>query len=266
MAVVRARVVAVVLPLMLAVVSASCGPSVDEGGGGEDRSGGASTVVTGSITVLAAASLTTAFTDLAHDFEQRHPGASVTISFGPSSGLARTIVQGAPADVFATADPDWLDPVTDEGLAVAEPAVFARNTLRIAVPSNNPAQVRGITDLANDQLLVAVCAPEVPCGEAAERVFQLTDVSVEPDTFGRDVRSVLTLVRTGEVDAGLVYQTDVQDASAEVEGIDIPEAADAANDYAILALDENPTARAFVDYVLDEPGRQILRKAGFELP
>jgi molybdate transport system substrate-binding protein len=159
--------------------------------------------------------------------------------------------------------------VTDAGLADGEPTVFAANVLQIAVPAGNPAGVTGPADFAREELALAVCAPDVPCGAASEDVFAAAGVTPLPDTQEEDVRAALTKVELGEVDAALVYATDVTAAGDAVEGIAFPEAEDAVNDYPLVTLAEAPNAdaaRAFVDLVLSDEGQQALDAAGFRAP
>lgn len=242
------------------------GHADDESVGG---AGGTAGEVTGDITVFAAASLTDTFTELGREFETAHPGTSVTFSFAGSSALAQQILSGAPADVFATASPATMALVVDEDLTEEEPVVFVTNQLQIAVPAGNPAGVTGLEDLADEDLTVALCAEEVPCGAASVRVFEAAGLTPAPDTYEEDVRATLTKVRLDEVDAALVYQTDVLSAGDEVEGIDFPESAEAVNDYPIAALREAPNAeggQAFIDFVLSEDGQEVLGAAGFGTP
>lgn len=228
--------------------------------------------LTGEVVVLAAASLTDAFTAIAEDFEAANPGVTVTLSFGASSALAQQIVAGAPADVFAAASPATMGDVVDAGAATGEPAVFVRNRLQIAVPAGNPGGVEGLADLADsadEDLTIALCAEQVPCGAAAARAFAAAGITPAPDTLEQDARATLTKVRLGEVDAALVYRTDVLVAGDEVEGIDFPEADAAVNDYPIVVLADAPhpsVAEAFVAHVRSETGRKALTDAGFELP
>ena len=158
--------------------------------------------------MLAAASLTEAFTQIGKDFEAEHPGHSVAFSFGSSATLATQIVQGAPADVFAAASPATMKLVSDAGAADA-PTNFASNTLQIAVPKNNPHKITGLHDFADKNARIAICAPQVPCGAAAIKVFALAKISPQPDTLEQDVKATLQKVASDEVDAALVYQTDV---------------------------------------------------------
>ncbi len=222
----------------------------------------------GSITVLAAASLKESFTAVGKAFEQANPGTTVTFSFGSSSGLAQQIMQGAPADVFASASQKNMQQVVD-AKAAADPVPFARNVLEIAVPKDNPAKVTALADLARPGVKVALCQPQVPCGDLARRMLAAAGVTVQPATLESDVKATLTKVRLGEVDAGLVYVTDVKAAGGEVTGIDLPAGADQATTYPIAALtaSANPgLAQAFVRFVLSEPGRAELTEAGFRSP
>ncbi|WP_018686015.1 molybdate ABC transporter substrate-binding protein [Actinokineospora enzanensis] len=230
-----------------------------------EPSGSAPAGVTGKVTVFAAASLTETFTALGKDFEAAHPGTQVTFNFAGSSALAQQIQQGAPADVFASAAPANMQQVTD---AVA-PVTFVRNQLEIAVPKGNPGHITGLKDFADAGRKIALCAEQVPCGAAAKKVFTATGITAAPDTLEQDVKAALTKVRLGEVDAALVYQTDVKSAGDAVEGIPFAESAQAINDYPIAVLAKAPNsagARAFVDYVLSDKGRKVLTDAGFAAP
>ena len=221
-----------------------------------------------TLTVYAAASLTDVFDRLGGQFREEHPGIDLSIGYGSSSGSARAIIEGAPIDVFASADEVQMQVVTDAGLA-PDPVVFTANVLTIAVPEGNPARVTGLGDFARDDLALAVCAPEVPCGAAAERLFELAGVTAAPDTYEEDVRSALNKVELGEVDAALVYATDVRALPGSVDGIDLPEAEQVVNRYPIAVVSgaRNPeAAQAFVDLVLSEDGRRALADHGFRAP
>jgi molybdate transport system substrate-binding protein len=205
---------------------------------------------------------------LGKQFEAANPGTTVTFSFAASSALATQIVNGAPADVFASASPTNMDQVVSAAEASA-PATFAKNTMQIAVPAANPAGVTSLDDLAKPTVKVAVCQPQVPCGRAAAKVFQNAKISVTPVTQEPDVKSVLTKVALGEVDAGVVYVTDVKAAGQKVKGIAIPAGVDTSTAYPIVALthSQNPTtAQAFVAYVLSPAGTAVLTAAGFQQP
>jgi molybdate transport system substrate-binding protein len=239
------------------------------GCGGDDDAGPDSKGPSGKVVVLAASSLTESFTALGQAFEAEHPGTTVSFSFAASSELATQIEQGAPADVFASASPATMAQVSDAGDTAGKPVTFVRNTLEIAVPAGNPAKVTGLADFAKKDLTIALCAPEVPCGAAADKVFAAAKVTPAPDTLEADVKATLAKVTIGEVDAALVYKTDVIAAGDKVEGIDFPEAAGAVNDYPIAVLADSPkpaTAEAFVDLVMSAGGQKVLTEAGFQLP
>jgi len=257
------RVVA--LAALTAVSLVACGS--DDGSSGSSSPSGAQ-AVSGDVTVFAAASLTESFDELGKQFEAEHPDAKVTFNYGGSSALAKQINEGAPADVFASASPKNMDEVTDAGNA-ADPTDFVSNTLMIVVPKGNPGGIKGLADFADESKKIALCAAEVPCGAAAEKVFTAAKITPKPDTLEQDVKAVLTKVELGEVDGALVYETDVQSAGGKVEGIGFPEAADAVNVYPIVVLEEAPNAdgaKAFVDFVLSDKGQTVLTKAGFDKP
>ena len=223
---------------------------------------------TGTITVFAAASLTETFTQLGKQFQSAHPGDTVKFSFGPSSGLATQITSGAPADVFASASPTNMQDVVSAGYA-SSPQNFAKNTMEVAVPPNNPAKVTSVNDLAKHSVKVALCQPQVPCGKVAAEVFQNAGITVKPVTLQPDVKSVLTQVETGNVDAGMVYVTDVMAAGSKVKGVTIAANDNASTLYPIATVSsskEKPIADAFVAYVLSPAGQSVLTAAGFEKP
>jgi molybdate transport system substrate-binding protein len=253
--------VAVVLAL------ASCGsPSGSSGEDGASTTAPGTGALSGTLTVFAAASLTDVFGELGDQLMAGNPDLEVQFNFAGSSALATQIVQGAPADVFASANEPQMAVITDADLQASEPVVFTENALQIAVPAGNPAGVTGLEDFAREELALAVCAPEVPCGAAAERVFESAGVTPRPDTLEEDVRAALTKVEFGEVDAALVYASDVASAGDAVEGIEFPEAEDAVNDYPICVLADAPNpdaAQAFVDLVLSAAGQAALEAAGF---
>ena len=225
--------------------------------------------LSGTVTVFAASSLTESFTAIGKDFEATHPGVTMKFNFEGSSKLATQINEGAPADVFASAAPANMATVTDEGNALDSPTVFVRNQLVIAVPKGNPEGIKTLGDLAKPDLKVALCAEQVPCGAASKKALDAGDVELTPVTLEPDVKGALTKVRLGEADAALVYRTDANAASDEVDGIEFDESAQAINDYPIVVLKESENkagAKAFVDYVLSEKGRTVLTKAGFQSP
>lgn len=225
--------------------------------------------LSGTLTVFAAASLTETFSELGDVLMAANPDLTVVFSFAGSSALAAQIVSGAPADVFAAASSVTMQTVVDDAGGALTPVVFVRNTLQIAVPVDNPAGITGPADLARPELTIALCAPEVPCGAAAEKAFAAAGVTPSPDTLEQDVKAVLSKVVLGEVDGALVYRTDVIAAAGQVQGIDFPEASAAVNDYPIAVLDDagNPeAARAFVELVVSPEGQDVLAGAGFDSP
>lgn len=253
------RTAVAVLAALAALALTSCGD--DSSPSAAPSSAGLS----GTVNVFAAASLTGTFTQLGKDFEAAHPGVKVVFNFAGSSALATQINQGAPADVFASAAPKNLDQVTDKGT----PTTFAKNELEIAVPKGNPAKITGLTDFANKDRKIALCAEQVPCGAAAKKVFEAAKLTPQPDSLEQDVKAAITKVSLGEVDAAMVYKTDVLAAKDKVEGIEFPEASQAVNDYPIATLTKaaNPDgAKAFVDFVLSARGKTVLTEAGFVTP
>jgi molybdate transport system substrate-binding protein len=261
------RLIGAVAAVATLTLTAGCG--ADPGGGSAtttlSASGGA---VSGTITVFAAASLTESFGTLGRQFEAAHPGTTVRFNFGASSTLAQNIQQGAPADVFASASAKNMQQVVDAGEA-SGPATFATNVMEIAVPPDNPAKIATVADLARKGVKVALCQAQVPCGTVAKQVFDKQRLSVTPVTEGADVKAVLTAVQLGEVDAGMVYRTDVRAAGSKVTGIEIPADQNASTAYPIVALKNAPdaaTAAAFVAYVLSADGGKVLSAAGFAGP
>ncbi|MEV0620608.1 molybdate ABC transporter substrate-binding protein [Nonomuraea sp. NPDC050404] len=256
---------AIALPVALALAGLSgCGSGEPAATSASSPAGGGAK----EVTVFAAASLTGTFTELGKTFEAAHPGTTVRFNFGSSATLAQQIVQGAPADVFAAASPATMKTVTDASLA-GSPATFVRNKLQIAVPADNPAKVDELKDLTDPKVKVALCAEQVPCGAAAVKALAAAKLTVKPVTLEQDVKATLTKVQLGEVDAALVYRTDVIASAGKVRGIEFPEADQAVNDYPIATVAKAPAgdaARQFVDLVLSQQGKDVLTKAGFEAP
>jgi molybdate transport system substrate-binding protein len=225
--------------------------------------------LSGNVVVFAASSLQVTFTKLIADFETANPGLKVTPSYGGSDTLAAQITQGAPVDVFAAASTATMGTVTTAGDAVGTPQVFAKNELEIAVAPNNPDHIATLADVTMSGVKLAVCAPTVPCGAAATKAFAAASLTPHPVTLEQSVTAVLTKLELGEVDAGIVYQTDVQSAGSKVTGVNFTEAASAINTYPIAVLKgaKNPTgAQAFVAYVVSAAGQQLLQAAGFQQP
>jgi molybdate transport system substrate-binding protein len=253
---------------LAAIAVAGCSSSSSSSSGGSAPSASPASSPTGTITVFAAASLMGTFTQLGQQFDTAHPGDTVKFSFGPSSGLSTEITSGAPADVFASASPTNMDTVVSAGDA-ASPQDFAKNTMEVAVPPNNPGKVTSLNDLAKKSVKVALCQPQVPCGVVAAEVFKNAGIKVKPVTLQPDVKSVLAQVELGSVDAGMVYVTDVMAAGTKVKGVTIPANDNASTLYPIATISsskEKSIAQAFVAYVLSPAGQQVLTAAGFQSP
>ncbi|NUT36382.1 MAG: molybdate ABC transporter substrate-binding protein [Hamadaea sp.] len=252
------------LAAVAAVALAACG-----GTGSGTPPAAAGTAPTGTVTVFAAASLTESFTRIAEDFEAANPGVKVTFNFAGSSALAAQINQGAPADVFASASPATMKTVTDAGNGDGGAATFVKNQIVIAVPKGNPHGVATLADLSKPGVKVAICAAQVPCGAAAKKALATAAGTLTPATLEQDVKAALAKVTLGEVDAALVYRTDVKAAAADVDGIEFAESAGAVNDYPIVALKDAPNktaAQAFIAWIRSAKGMAVLTAAGFQAP
>jgi len=227
------------------------------------------TSLSGEITVFAAASLKATFTELVEQFEAANPGTTVTLNFAGSADLVTQIIEGAPADVFASADLNNMTKLTDQDLVDGEPIDFATNVLEIAVPPTNPAGIATFADLAEPGVKLVVCAPEVPCGAATVKVADAAGVALSPVSEESSVTDVLGKVTSGEADAGLVYITDVIAAGDAVEGVEFAESSEAVNSYPIAALtasEAGDLAQAFIEFVTSEAGQSVLAAAGFGQP
>lgn len=223
-----------------------------------------------TLRVLAAASLAEVVATLGERFEADHPGLRIQYSFNGSAELVAGVRGGSPGDVLVTADASTMEGVVRAGASVTRPVVVARNRLALAVPGGNPGRVRSLADLARDDLVVALCAPEVPCGSAAERLFSAVGVAPSVDTYESSVTGVLSKLMLGEVDAGLVYRTDLTVAGSAVTSVPLPpEASDVVNDYPAVVLrsaQNRRLAKDFLAYLQTPDARAELRRAGFELP
>lgn len=239
------------VPLLVAACSSSGG----NGGG----------AISGKLTIDAASSLTEAFGTLQHQFEKAHPGTHITFNFGASSDLATEITNGQPVDVFAAASTSTMAQVH----SAKHPTNFATNKLEIATPPSNPAHITSLQDLAKPGVKVAVCDPSVPCGDVAQTVFQNAKVTVKPAADETDVKSVVAAVESGEVDAGMIYVSDVRAAGSKVHGVPIPASVNSTTTYQIAALSGagNPAAaKAFVHLVDSSAGQAVLARDGFGKP
>jgi molybdate transport system substrate-binding protein len=223
--------------------------------------------ISGNLTVLAAASLTDAFTMIGDQVHRKYPGISTTFSFAGSPTLVTQIQQGAPADIFASADQATMQKVTSGGFTSGTPSVFAHNKLEIAVQAGNPKHITSLDDLTNPSVKVVVCAPAVPCGSYSTATFAKAGIKVTPVSQEQDVKSVLTEVGLGEADAGIVYVTDVKSAHSQVTGVTIPDNMNTTANYPIAELrttQSDAAAKVFVDYVLGPEGQATLASFGFE--
>jgi molybdate transport system substrate-binding protein len=228
------------------------------------------------VLVLAAASLTDVFEQLETAFEAKNPTIDVQLSFGASSAVRVQIEQGAPGDVVAVADTATMDALVAGG-QVRSPIVFATNSMTIAVPPGNPGNITSLADFADDELLLGACAPEVPCGGYADRILARAGVDAALDTTEPDVRSLVAKIAQGELDAGLVYTTDVIASAGKLDEVFLDDESgdDERGDddigvraeYPIaMLLEADSGAGTFVEFVLSEQGRQILADAGFGRP
>lgn len=251
------RAAAVLAAGIVAAGTAGCGAPAGSGGAGK------------TLTVFAAASLKAPFTALAGQFEAANPGTTVTLSFAGSSDLATQISQGAPADVFASADTKNMAKLADAGLVEGSPRDFATNVLTIAVPPGNPGSIASFADLARPGVKTVICAAQVPCGAAAKTLEQETGAALKPVSEESSVTDVLGKVVSGEADAGLVYVTDAKTAGDKVREIPFPESAQAVNTYPIAAVRtgrNKDLAAAFIEAVTGPDGQRLLRGAGFGTP
>jgi molybdate transport system substrate-binding protein len=262
--VMRLLAVACVPALMLA----ACGHDDDDDSASATEAPAEELTLEGDLTVFAAASLTDAFDEVGAAFEEANPDVSIEFNYGASSALREQILAGAPADVFASANTSNMDQVVETG-AATDPQDFVTNQLQIVVPAENPGGVAGLDDFADADLLIGLCAEEVPCGEFGREALANAQVTPSVDTNEPDVRALLTKVEAGELDAGIVYVTDVLAAGDAVEGIDIPAHVNVTATYPIAALSDAgnaDVAAAFVEFVLSDDGQEILESYGFDRP
>jgi len=223
----------------------------------------------GKLIVFAAASLKKSFTDIGEQFKTDNPGSDVEFSFAGSSDLVTQLTQGAPADVFASADTKNMDKAAQADLLSGSPVNFASNTLTIVTAPGNPKKIASFKDLTQPGLSVVVCAPQVPCGSATATVEKATGVKLNPVSEESQVTDVLGKVTSGQADAGLVYVTDAQGAGDKVTAVAFPESSEAVNTYPIAVLKQSKNqdlAKKFVDLVTGEAGQKVLNTAGFAKP
>ena len=225
--------------------------------------------LSGSITVFAGSSLTDAFKNAGDEIAKANPDARFTFNFGSSSTLATQIINGAPADVFASADDANMQKIVDAKLTDGAAAAFVSNRLQIAVAPGNPKKIAGLADLARPEVVLVLAAPTVPAGKYALEALTKAGVIAKPVSQEVDVRAVLNKVSLGEADAGIVYVTDVKSAAGRVTGVDIPEQHQVLARYPIAVVKDSKNARlarGFVDYLLSPAGQSVLAEFGFSKP
>lgn len=243
----------------ISLVTSACAPS-NGGATAEDRR---------TVLVFAAASLTDVMADAETAFEAANPTIDITVNLAGSASLRAQILEGAPADIVTTANPSVMDDLVEAGRVTETPIVLARNRLVLAVAPGNPAEVDDLADLADPELFIGLCASEVPCGDLADRAAAAAGVDIETDTREPDVRALLTKIETGELDAGLVYHTDVAASATDVTAIELPTGLPTTTDYPIAAVTDaaDPAAtQAFLDFLAGTEGREILADHGFQVP
>lgn len=221
------------------------------------------------LVVFAASSLTDAFTALGEAFTVEHPEWRVTFNFAGSGDLVAQITQGAPADVFASADDSNMTKLVEAGESRGEPIVIARNTFQIIVEPGNPKGIADLADLADPELIVVLCADTVPCGKGAATVLSNAGVTLTPKSLEDKVKGVVTKVTTGEADAGIVFVSDVIAARDTAEGVEIPADLNVISNYPIVITKSahiEVAAQAFIDFVASDLGQAILAKFGFLAP
>ena len=247
--VVRRRTLAAGAIAGVALLAAGCS------GGGED-----------DLLVFAASSLTSAFAEIESEFEAQNPAVDVVVSFAGSSALREQLLDGAPVDVFASANFANIATLRDAGLVDGTGTPFATNALTVSVPSGNPADVSGIADFANSDLAIGLCAQDVPCGLAAIEVLEVFEVDASVDTFEPNVAALAARLAEGELDSALVYETDVIASSGRLESLGLGERREVRLDYSVIALNSSThvaDADAFVDFLSSVQGQEILAEHGF---
>jgi molybdate transport system substrate-binding protein len=258
-----------------ALVSAVLVAGLLVAGCGDDRASPPTTTATaaedilaGSSTIVAAQSLAGAFGAIEKAFETEHPQVDLEISFDGSAKLAAALIQGAPADLFASADESNLEKVAAEGLTTGDPVVFAKNALQIVVAQGNPKGIKTLADLTEADVKLSLCGPAVPCGTYARQAFEKAGLATPPAGDQDSVKGIVAQVQLGEADAGIVYVTDVQ-AAEDVEAVDLAASAQVSAIYpaSVLAGAKNPAvAQAFMEFLITTEAQDILVAYGFMLP
>ena len=229
---------------------ASCG----SGGSDEQR----------TLDVLAAASLSGAFERLEADFEADHPNVDVRINLGSSATLARQVLEGAPADILATADERTMQVAVDGG-GVTPPEQFATNEMVLVTTVANPAGIRSFADLEDTGYVV--CVETAPCGVVAAALLERNGISNPPRSYQSDVKAVEQLVLADEVDAGLVYASDAAAHPDRLLAIPVPGSAEHRNPYLVAVAeqsDDPALAADWVELLTGDRGRAVLADQGFD--
>jgi molybdate transport system substrate-binding protein len=249
--------------VVLGLAASACGSDSDDAATSGDPA------VAGDVVVFAASSLTEAFTEIGAAFQTEYPDATVTLNFAGSGDLVTQITEGAPADVFASADESNMTKLTDAAANATDPVLFAQNTFEIITEAGNPKNITGLADLADPDLLVVLCADTVPCGKGAATILTNAAITLTPVSLEEKVKGVVTKVTAGEADAGIVFVTDVTAAGDAAAGVEIPADVNVISKYPIVVTKDAPNpeaAQAFVDFVASEQGQKILASYGFLAP
>jgi molybdate transport system substrate-binding protein len=256
------RIIGFSILVLLAVSTTACGFSTTSSPASDGS-------VTGSLTVSAASSLQGAFTDMKTAFEKANRGVKVTVNFGASSTLAQQIIDGAPIDVFASADEANMTKISDAKLLSDAPTLFATNSLEVIVRKGNPSKIASLSDISEPGLIYVTCATQVPIGKYSAQVLQKAGVTVAPASLEPDVKSIVAKVIAGEADAGIVYATDVIATQGAAEGVVIPTDVNVTADYPIAAVSTSTNraaAQAWIALVRGIEGQAILKGYGFGSP
>ncbi len=232
-----------------------------------------------TLTVFAAASLTDAFTEIGKNFDAANAGVTTTFNFAGSQALRTQIQEGAPVDVFASANNKEMTALIEGSFVTAESSqIFLNNKLVVILPANNPAGIDSLEDLANAGIKIVFAAEEVPVGKYTREALDLMNGSFGADFKDKvlanvvsnedNVKQVVAKIQLGEADAGIVYTSDAV-AAPELQTIEIPAELNVIAKYPIAPLVESANAdlaQAFIAYVLSDEGQAILQKWGFAAP
>jgi molybdate transport system substrate-binding protein len=222
-----------------------------------------------TLNVYAASSLATPFAYAALAYEKNHPGVKVQFNLGASSDLVRFVQEGAPADVFASADITNMNKVESQDLLDSQSFIFATTYLEIIVEKGNPLNISSLQDLADPDLIFVTTNPEVPIGKYTAEVLEKADVTVTPDSFESNVKGIMLKVARGEADAGIVYHSEVIASDGQVEGVKIPTEFNIVAEFPIGIVKNSANkkeAQRFIDYLLSPEGQSLLTQYGFQTP